>query len=509
MWLPRVLARGAAGEVAARIGATVLRLAGTGHAMQGGMRLPTRSIFLFFAVISSCGAEPPVDVGTPGAADGTQVVADPLPLDDVPLAPPDGATEPAELPADGISFVGDRFALVTDATGPTRALDVSTRAWIDLPGRVPTRGRSRMGSYPDVGLGTQPGAAEVRAWGSVVAVTNADGFALVDLAAGGVVRAAGAGAADDVTYSPEAGLVVGRRGVEVEVIRLVDGARLVVPTDAGPQVPIDIRGDGVSWRSPAGLVVVDGSTLAARTYPSRAPITGSHVSAAVTAFVSQRGEESPADVEIFVDGARAPLRFASASATGLTVDEASAFVAWQELPDDQGHVHIHVVDSRRGSHVRFAGHEACGAAPEFIKSIGRGVVTTDGSCDLGCPSVRWSQVTLRYDARSGALLSRDVIPGTESYSDLASGAFARWESLGVRAGVAPDALLVMPSQDGALFSGAGGLSRISTNGAVVRFERAEGVERADVVWSADAVLVAARVDGRLRVWDGRRGRALW
>ena len=46
-------------------------------------------------------------------------------------------------------------------------------------------------------------------------------------------------------------------------------------------------------------------------------------------------------------------------------------------------------------------------------------------------------------------------------------------------------------------------------GTVVRFERAEGVDRADVVWSAKASLVAARVGGELRVWDARTGRARW
>lgn len=460
-------------------------------------------------MISSCGAEPPVDEGTPPAGGETQPVADPLPLDGPPAAPSIAEPSADDAPTSAIAFVAERFVVVTDASGPSRAFDVSTRTWIELPGRVPMQDGSYMGSFGDVGLGVQRGAADVRAWGSTVAVSNADGFALVDLAAGGVVRAAGAGAADGVTYSPEAGLVVARRGAEVEVIRLVDGARLVVPTDAGPEVSIDIRGDAVSWRSRSGLVVVDAGTLAPRTYASRAPVTAAYVSAPVTAFISQEREDSLAEVEIFADGGRAPLRFTSASALGLTVDEASGFVAWQELPDDEGHVHIHVVDSRRGSHVRFAGKQACGAAHESIESLRGGIVETDGSCNLGCPSVRWSQITLRYDARSGALVSRTEVPGTESYSDLASSALTRWEALAARAGVKPDALLVTPEQDSAIFVGAGGLSRLAASGAVVRFERAEGVDRADVVWSAKASLVAARVGGELRVWDARTGRARW
>jgi hypothetical protein len=118
-------------------------------------------------------------------------------------------------------------------------------------------------------------------------------------------------------------------------------------------------------------------------------------------------------------------------------------------------------------------------APDTITSVGGGRIVTDASCSVGCPSVRWTERRITYDARTGAVVSDVSFEEPKSYNEELDELRERLtnaaDKLGVDSarcctyrGVAPDALAFSPT----------------------------------------GALVAATVAGSPRVWDGASGRLI-
>lgn len=427
-------------------------------------------------------------------------------------APPSLPPLPAETPtgdAPPITFAGDRFVLVAREGGAsTEVLDMETHARFRVAGRVALGEPEHAIHAWELGGVAVPPLRRARTWGTHVVVADEGEVRVVDLGDGGAILARAHGSAATARYDLDVGVLVTQDASSVEITRTRDGQRVVLPAlDA--ETFIGIAGRVVYWADARGLVVVEVSSLTSRVVAAGERVTKVAVAkdAPVLALEKTLGA---GDVTLEIaplSGPVRPLSLRTASVESLAVSDDGAYVGWSEEVAEDGRVRFHVVDTRTSAHVRFSGAVECMLAPEALVSVEGGVVTTDGSCSIGCPSVRWPEVTLRYDGRSGRKLDERVVTPSQSYNERMVEEREAWEGAARRAGVAIDDLAFL-SGERAVHATPAGLS-IVTPSRAHPLPESRGLAPSELSISAGGGLVAATVDARVRVWSGVTGALLW
>jgi hypothetical protein len=270
------------------------------------------------------------------------------------------------------------------------------------------------------------------------------------------------------------------------------------------------------------VIRVDRGTLAASVIaaPPGADVqVAASEDADVLAVAWPARDGAPAAVAVHAGGApRADRRVETPSVEGLGVSAAGTTVAWIErgaasidaLTDDG---YLHTLDPVSGAHrrVHMRG-SGCAVAPEVITRVEEGAVLSDASCSLGCPSVRWTRKTVRYDAASGRILAETSTTETQSYNEESAALSDRLGDVAADLGVARSALLGVGTEDTlVVVTGSGALAVVGVSdplGSRVDLERSAGASLASVVLAPDASVVAAVLGGRAAAWDAATGRRL-
>jgi hypothetical protein len=478
----------------------------------------------FLLAFVSCGAEPDVPDETQRVSSGPHAPEEPAAA---PVAAPApsvvGPATTSELPPEGIAVgfaEGGRFVLVAGANGTQvvgasfEVVDVARGTRFRVLGAPMGAVETTYSPFREGGvLPGAPRLALVEDGHGRVLVRSPGGVQLVDLHAGGAMRAAiradpmTAGIAED----GEAFFVKDADGVSV--VRASDGAiaRIALSTPHGVQVTLGPESVVVD-EGPCA-VVVDRATL--RTTTLRAARDDGRAVASdglAVALVAERPDPIGYDVRVLGHG-RPTARVHSASFESPLFDKERGLAVWVERlaadePPWRDAGFVHAVDANTGKDLRFALRgSGCGNAPEYVERIEDGKLVTDASCSLGCPSVRWSKRTIVYDLATGSVLSDTSVESATSWNEEMALVETWLESTAKSLGVDIADVTRVPDSMDTLAATPRGLVRVGPPGRV-EIEGSRGASLASVALSKDGALAAGIVDGRAMVWDLVAGRAL-
>jgi hypothetical protein len=502
---------------------------------------------LLFALVSSCGAAESQDDGeerglapaesqggstdtvgvpekTPSAQDGARAAAvGPRPRRIRPVLPfePPASTELAGFAA-GHRFVvydGPERTVVLDREAgesfavyghPLREAGGFIRTW-EAEGGFTTET-----SKPTTTVKTD--APDTRPGGQMV-VRTPNGVQVVDLANRGALVTGWAGEPVSADLSPDGASLAVVTQSSVELVRLPDGARWTYP--GAPSDPEGVRylgrGGSAVWSTESEIVIVDPAAWRAVRLPRQGTpsIVAADDGSAIAILQDTHDTLGSGSVAVLVPGeARPRAVIAAAHASGLRVSPEGAKVAWtEESGTDDGVIFIHTLDVASGAHARFIGQGArCMVAPEFIVGLNRDEVITDGSCSVGCPSVRWSHVTLRYDATTGAQLGKTQWEEEMSWNELVAARTAVAEDGASRLAIPLTAMIGQPKSERVLVErepSSFALADLAEGRVLVTFAGSDGVALEAVQFSPDGELLAGVADGRPVGWDVASGGRLW
>lgn len=484
------------------------------------------------AVMASCGSVPDVPGDTEVVGGGTQDERAASPGDpgvepageqaQAEVAAPSGPALPGEELAIGFA-ARDRFVVFARGSEPSFVVfDRDAGESFRVLGRPMGEAAVPFGGWSELGLAAAaPRLTLVEDGQGRLLVRSEGGVQLVDLAARGRMLAAWRGTPGSASVAPDGGMFAVTTTDAMHLFRAADGAVATYPSPSGEPFAPRWGTRAVSWSSGSALVRVDRATFRARTFPSapeQETLFASSAEADVVAVAQAGGEGGPGAVTVFVEGEATPIvRVASSVVTELHVDAEGAMVVWLErLSSDsekgEDRPMLHAVDVATRAHVRFAGlGSGCSIAPESITRVGDGKIVTDASCRIGCPSVRWTDRAITYDAHTGRVLGETSVTEERSYNEAMVEARARVEAAAARLRVEPDAMLQAPSRDALLVADERGLALVDVAdraAAPLELEGSAGASLGALTFSEDGALVAGVVGDRARAWEVATGRAL-
>lgn len=500
------------------------------------MRIATPFFAALFAGIASCGTIPE------GPADTDRVSGDTHAASVGASGVDDGITEGPVVPrnSDKVAFAfaaKGRFVVFADPSAASFVVfDRERSVTFVVPGAPTGATREHGDSLEQFGLAATAQQLVIDEDGQGRLLVRADSdVRLVDLADRGRVLASWHGTASprSVSLAPDGGafVVVGDEGIDVVPVGTVAAAAdsLHVPSlrplDGIDAVAVHWSDRFVWWSTNGKLTRVDRASLQVTDF---APTDGAVAESATSAdgaviALAWRGEGNrPGGAAIFVAGAE-PLRFASPSVDQLSVDAAGTTIAWLERIEDPNFqddiAFMHTVDVATRVHRRFrAKGSGCAIVPESLQSVGAGVVVTDASCSMGCPSVRWEHRAVTYDAKTGRVVRDTSTTEERSWNEEQEADLAAVTDVTTRLGLGVDAVARGPKKDVVIFTKPGSATEERTEAAAIArivgtsepiaLEASTGAALSTLTISADGALVAGVVDGRARVWSAATGRAL-
>jgi hypothetical protein len=201
----------------------------------------------------------------------------------------------------------------------------------------------------------------------------------------------------------------------------------------------------------------------------------------------------------------------------LAVDREGTNVVWIERFIDEERFtdtgHLHVIDVAARTHLRFPmTNSGCRNAPERIEAVRDGKITTDPSCSIGCPSVRWTHRSVTYDTHTGKIVRDVSSTDSASWNEEQSALRSAVDAAAARFGVETSAMLEQPRAARTSFAieRAVGLAivELSAGPAPIELQESKGASVSELTFSSDGSILAGIVGGRMRAWDGATGRAL-
>lgn len=481
---------------------------------------------ILLAVLASCAAGSSGQGDTDGVGGGPQDAVSPpeaAPAEEVAEPPtplPPAVVGPAQAPA-ALGFVGGtRFIVAADMIEDGESasfLVVDREAGETFRVLGQPMGERRLGASSFAELGVSPGAPRLELDATAngrMLVRSAGGVQLVDLGARGRMLAAWRGTPLAASLAPDGESFAVIAEGATHLVRASDGAIGTYPTSDGGSV--------VSWGERAAtfsesdrLVRIDRATLRAASFrSSRGPVTiAASTDATTVAFATAPADGAPATVQVFDGDPGAPvLSLASPTVEDLRASADGAFVVWierQERNDGADHGFLHAIDVAARSHARFPMLGAgCSIVPESVRSVRDGTIATDASCRLGCPSVRWSERTVTYDARSGRVISDETVETSQSWNEQVAATEAFVEGIATRLHVGHESIL-RGGSDTFLVGRPNGVSIASSPPvATTPLEDSAGASVDALLVSPDGKVIAGLAAGRLRAWDAITGSSL-
>jgi hypothetical protein len=337
---------------------------------------------------------------------------------------------------------------------------------------------------------------------------------VVDLAEGGTILATIPNAPDGVALDPDGELLATYTSDRFDVLRISDGKVVSQAATFGQEPHVAWQRGFVTFTAWRGLGVVYADTLEARAFVPSAPV-GENESASfalssdgAVVAVGYAPQLTPTGhVEVFRRSGDRVATVPSAFVSSLTVEPAGSLVAWVELGD---HQRVHSLDVASGRDAFFlAKGPGCEVAPDTITKVEAGRIVTDASCSVGCPSVRWTERVIAYDARTGAVVSDTSTEETKSANEQLADLRERIEKTANRLGVAVGMMAPVPKREAVAVLGESGVRIVDVDMLRdVTLEDAAGVSVERLVFSESGALVTAIVGGHVRVWDAVSGRLL-
>lgn len=454
------------------------------------------------------------------------VVGDETHADAVALAPGSASTL--------VGFAGTRFA-VLDAGDGTVVFDALSRTAFRAAGhavRTPYLGSDM---WMDVNLtGNEPTSKlEASADGRRILVRTEQGIEALDLASGGAALAKSSALASTVdadadtdatgataggaAMAPDGESFVTWNDASVTVVRIDDGARVVVPfTPAGYAEPaFRWTPRSVSFTDATGASIVDRATWRVQHV---AVENATLVVSKDGAVAAVHGNGRPAAVEVWRLGETRPAaHIASASASNLVMDEAGSKVAWVEHSGAVGaRARLHTVDVVSGAHASFAAQAAyCELAPENLLGIENGELRTDGECTPGCPSIGRQPDYLAYDFARGNVRRHWMGDPEPPYDDELSVRSFAVAQLAKRYGFDTKKALPIvhhPSTDVVLVERGDGLQIAGavSGDALAMLPGSGGFSASSAhFWPASGALVIGARTGEIAVWETATGNQVW
>lgn len=478
------------------------------------------SVFVgLLVVMASCGSSPDGQSDTEGVAERTPVPSfdeapNPARPEAAPLPAPPVATGPAVMGGTSVGFAaGTRFILFANDGGPSFVVfDRDRGETFHVLGAPLGRTRSTF-EYVEMGL-----AAGALRWDlqsardGRILVRSAGGVQLVDLAHRGHMIAAWRGTPVTTSIAPDGKSFAVTTADAMHLVRASDGAIASFAGAFGESDPNVQWGDkNVHWSIGNHLKRVDRETLKATTIRAQGESPKFAASSEATVVAVAAG----GTVAVYTEGDAKPILTVPAPDLAEVVVQADgANVVWIERTYDEENFsdrgHLHAIDVTAKTHVRFAmKNSGCTTAPEVLTEVKGAKITTDPSCAIGCPSVRWTHRTLTYDAKTGAIVEETSYTEEQSYNEEQS---ALREEVEKAAKKLETDLLDMthrPKHDSFLLRKDEGLVLASPkSNDRIGLEASKGAGLATLAFSRDGALVAGTVGDRARVWDAATGRAL-
>lgn len=481
-------------------------------------RRPTLLVVLF-AVLASCGSASEVPEDTTPVAAETPLLRPHLPSESksAPSLPPNHVTA-SNLVAGvetSIGFTGEtRFVLFAEKEAPSfLVFDRQRNETFRVFGEPMGKPVSEFDPLEEMGV-TGP-ARTMHLEGATngrLLVRSTAGVQLVDLADHGRLTASWYGIPLEASLAPDGETFAVATQAALHIVRASDGAFFTSTVQFGDQSTLQWGNETVFWISGKTLTRVDRKSLVPKTVQTTQAAESTFAMSANAEIVAIKNGNF---VSIFANEKDPILRLRAPNAGEIYVDKEGTNVVWAERVIDEKTLtdkgHIHAVNIANRTHIRFAmRNSGCGIAPETIESVKGGHITTDPSCSIGCPSVRWTHKSITYDAKSGVIVDESSWTEALSWSEEQEERRASLEKLTEKLDVKFDHLMHHPGGRAVLVARQDGLTleAIAQNSPSIVFEDSEEATLSAFSFSSDGKYLAGRIGQRARVWDATTGRAL-